>query len=659
MSFVVVGLEHIAAAAADVSSIQAALTRANEAAALPTTELLVAAGDEVSAAIANLFGDYGRAYQQASAGLAQAQTRFAQLLSTAQTSYASTEAASVSALQTLSEDVARVVNAPTNALLGRPLIGDGANGAPGTGQAGGDGGILWGNGGMGGSGAAGQTGGRGGNAGLIGNGGVGGTGGTGRGVGGTGGTGGWLLGNGGAGGTGGAGAITDGMGGSGGRALSLVGLGAAGATGTGGYGQGNVLYLESQQQALALLAAAPDANFLLIGTDGTNLAKILADPGGTPNFHALMNQSVTSASTVVGHSTISNPNWTTMQTGVWGETSGVVNNVFTSWTYDTWPTVYNFLEGTYGDQVNTTVIANWDVITDIAGAGSAPADNIEYVEQISGDTNWLATQNLVGEKAQAAILAADPDKGNLIFSYFVGVDQNAHSYGGDSPQYALALRNLDTNLGSQTAGGGGLLGAVYDWEAANPGEEFTTLVVTDHGELGPDLYGMSHGFQSPRETATFLIFDQAGNDLRDGQINSSWQIVSTTPTIMDQFGISPMPYMQGAALTDPSFNGTYVDPGPDLFSALSSSFAAQGYPDLATQLRLGSRTIAVTLPYLAYDQIDSFLESVPDYLQGPASWIGATIYNSINVPAQIWARITGVTGNDIFPQTFNPFTHIV
>jgi hypothetical protein len=659
MSFVIAGAEHIAAAAAQVSTIEAAFTQAHAAAAVPTTELFVAAGDEVSAAIAKLFGDYGRAYQRASAGLAQAHVRFAQLLNTAQTSYVSTEAASVSSLQALSEDMARVVNAPANALLGRPLIGDGANGAPGTGQAGGDGGILWGNGGMGGSGAAGQTGGRGGNAGLIGNGGMGGTGGIGRGVGGTGGTGGWLLGNGGAGGTGGAGAITDGMGGAGGRALSLLGLGAAGATGTGGYGQGSVLYVGSQQQALALLAAAPDANFLLIGTDGTNLAKILADPGGTPNFHALMNQSVTSASTIIGHSTISNPSWTTINTGVWGETSGVVNNVFTSWTYDTWPTMFNYLESAYGDQVNTTVIANWEVVAEIGGAGSIPADNVEYVPQISGDTNWLATQNLVGQKAQAAILAADPDKGNLIFSYFVGVDQNAHSYGGDSPQYALALRNLDTNLGSQTAGGGGLMGAVWKWEDMHPGEEFTTLVVTDHGEIGPDQFGRGHGLQSPRETATFLIFDQAGNDLRDGQINNAWQIVSTTPTIMDQFGLAPMAYMQGAPLTDPSFDGTYFDPGPDLFSALSSSFAAQGYPDLATQLRLGSRTLAVTVPYLVYSGVADIVEATPAFLQGPVSWLGALAYQAVNVPAQAWARITGVTGNDIFPPIFNPFSHVV
>jgi PPE-repeat protein len=97
-------------------------------------------------------------------------------------------------------DVLGVINAPTNYLLGRPLIGDGTNGAPGTGRAGGPGGFLWGDGGNGGSsGTPGRAGGPGGAAGLIGNGGTGGAGyssttanmGT---YGGAGGIGGWLFG---------------------------------------------------------------------------------------------------------------------------------------------------------------------------------------------------------------------------------------------------------------------------------------------------------------------------------------------------------------------------------------------------------------------------------------------------------------------------------
>ncbi|UGT94672.1 hypothetical protein LTS72_27345 [Mycobacterium ostraviense] len=54
-----------------------------------------------------------------------------------------------------------IVNSPAQVLLGRPLFGNGINGA-GTGQDGGPGGLLIGNGGSGGSGAPGQNGGDGG-----------------------------------------------------------------------------------------------------------------------------------------------------------------------------------------------------------------------------------------------------------------------------------------------------------------------------------------------------------------------------------------------------------------------------------------------------------------------------------------------------------------
>lgn len=668
MSFVIAGAEQIATAAASLSSIEVAVTRANAAIAVPTAELLVAADDEVSAAIANLFGEHGRAYQLASAQVAQAQTRFAQLLSTAQTSYAGAEAAitaslrgsvgaaaaaSTSPLQAIVDNVLGVVNAPTNFLFGRPVIGNGVDGTPGTGQAGGDGGILWGNGGAGAAGGPGQMGGRGGNAGLIGDGGVGGAGGVRGAVGGTGGTGGWLWGAGGAGGTGGVGggAIAAGAGGLGGRALSL--FGAAGAIGKPGTYYPDVTFATPEEAALLLLTT-PDANFLLIGTDGTNLSKILADAAGTPNFHALMQQSVTSASTIIGHTTISNPSWTTISTGVWGETTGIVNNVYTPWTFESWPTVYNVLENVYGDQVNTTVIADWNVITKTALAGSNPADTVILVPQVPGDTNWLATSDVVGQTTQAAIMAADPTKGNFIFSYFTGPDINGHAYGGDSPQYAASLRNMDYNLGSQTAGGGGLLGAVYDWEALH-GEEFSTLVVTDHGHINPNQFNRGHGFQSPLETASFVIFDQAGADLRDGWINNSWQIVSTTPTVLDAFDIPTLPYMQGAPLTSAVFNGTYVDPGVNLFNVLSADFAAQGYPDIPTNVNLVSRTVAATLPYLIYEPIQNFVHAMPEFLQLPVSWIGAGIYQTVNIPVQMWVRLTGVTGNAIIPPILNPF----
>ncbi|WP_079015962.1 PE family protein, partial [Mycobacterium tuberculosis] len=197
MSFVVAVPEALAAAASDVANIGSALSAANAAAAAGTTGLLAAGADEVSAALASLFSGHAVSYQQVAAQATALHDQFVQALTGAGGSYALTEAANVQ------QNLLNAINAPTQALLGRPLIGDGAVGTASS-PDGQDGGLLFGNGGAGYNSAAtpGMAGGNGGNAGLIGNGGTGGSGGAGA-AGGAGGSGGWLYGNGGNGGIGG------------------------------------------------------------------------------------------------------------------------------------------------------------------------------------------------------------------------------------------------------------------------------------------------------------------------------------------------------------------------------------------------------------------------------------------------------------------------
>ncbi|WP_373196798.1 PE family protein, partial [Mycobacterium marinum] len=199
MSFVIAEPELLAATATHLSSLRTTLVAANAAAAVPTTGLLAAADDEVSVAIAAGFRAYGQAYQALSTRAADVHARFVQALAAGADRYASAEAANAG------QQLLDIVNAPTQALIGRPLIGNGTNGAPGTGQDGGPGGLLIGNGGgsLDGNGGSGGAGGAGGFLGSGGKGGVGGV--SAHQVGGTGGPGGTggLLGAGGAGGDGG------------------------------------------------------------------------------------------------------------------------------------------------------------------------------------------------------------------------------------------------------------------------------------------------------------------------------------------------------------------------------------------------------------------------------------------------------------------------
>ncbi|MCV7122770.1 PE family protein, partial [Mycobacterium lacus] len=158
MSFVILTPETMAGTAAQLQGIGSALGTANAAAAARITTVVGAGADEVSAAVAALFSSYAQAYHGVSVEAALFHDRFVQALTAGAGSYAAAEAAAATPLQ----DLLGVINAPTQLLLGRPLIGDGANGAPGTGQAGGAGGLLYGNGGAGGSGGIGQAGGAGG-----------------------------------------------------------------------------------------------------------------------------------------------------------------------------------------------------------------------------------------------------------------------------------------------------------------------------------------------------------------------------------------------------------------------------------------------------------------------------------------------------------------
>ena len=252
MSFVIAAPEFVTAAASNLANVGWTISTANAAAAAPTTGVLAAGADEVSATVATLFGAHAEAYQAISAQTAAFHQQFVQLINSGAGSYAAAEAANASPLQSTQQDLLGVINAPTQAALGRPLIGNGAN-ATAPGGNGVAGGLLWGNGG---NGAAGQNGGNGGAAGfLYGTGSTGNTGGSTAslryGVGGIGGTGG--SGNfGGQGGVGGTGAILSrigtcsnggtGMsqGGNGGNVFGVTGIGGAGGFGATSGGDGGL-----------------------------------------------------------------------------------------------------------------------------------------------------------------------------------------------------------------------------------------------------------------------------------------------------------------------------------------------------------------------------------------------------------------------------------
>jgi hypothetical protein len=98
MSFLNAAPEMLAAAASDLAGIGSAMTAANGAAAIPTTGVVPAAADEVSALTAAQFATHAQMYQAMSAQAAAIHQMFVTTLGTSAGSYAATEAANAAAV---------------------------------------------------------------------------------------------------------------------------------------------------------------------------------------------------------------------------------------------------------------------------------------------------------------------------------------------------------------------------------------------------------------------------------------------------------------------------------------------------------------------------------------------------------------------------------
>src|SRR3954462_13388719 len=97
-TFLITAPEFLASASSDLSGIGEALREASAAAVPSTTGIMPAALDEVSGAIAQLFGSHAAEYQSLSAQAAQFHARFVQLLGSGGSAYAAAEAANASPL---------------------------------------------------------------------------------------------------------------------------------------------------------------------------------------------------------------------------------------------------------------------------------------------------------------------------------------------------------------------------------------------------------------------------------------------------------------------------------------------------------------------------------------------------------------------------------
>jgi arylsulfatase A-like enzyme len=388
-------------------------------------------------------------------------------------------------------------------------------------------------------------------------------------------------------------------------------------------------------------AVAEPTHVLLIGTDGTNMSKVLeyAYDEPTSGFRILMDQGVTGTTSFVGHTTLSGPSWSTILTGAWDNKTGVFNNIFSPVPYNSWPTAINLIE--YNTpEVDTAVFANWQYINDIADAGGYPADVNDFV---AFDTSWEVTDDLVAQRTIDLINTTSASDSSFIFSYQVAVDEAGHEAGGDSPEYRAALINTSENIAA-------IMGAIDAWEAANPGQQWTVITTTDHGHQ-PQA-GFGHGFNSPLETSSFVIFDLEGNDADDGLQNLGYSNADITPTVLNLFGIAQRSDFDGVPLQT---KVTGVVAPVDLKQSITDALGLYGFPDPITDFTLSLRTVVGAVPYF----LNGFVEDITGALQSvvdqqiflistlaqvtelAVGFIGGALVDVTQVIAGVVARLTG------------------
>ena len=206
------------------------------------------------------------------------------------------------------------------------------------------------------------------------------------------------------------------------------------------------------------------------------------------------------------------------------------------------------------------------------------------------------------------------------------------------------------------------MAAVDAWETLNQGEEWTVIVTTDHGHQ--QSVGFGHGFQSPNETSSFVIFDLEGDEANDGKQNLAYSNADITPTITSLFGAPTRSDFDGVSLA--TKNDSIVDP-VDLGQALNDAVDTFGYPNIGTDVALGIRTIFGSIPYF----LDGFVTTITGQLQsiveqdiflvsalaGAAEFLVQITGDVLVFTTQAIARVVAyLTGAGTIPPTDPPLT---
>ena len=183
----------------------------------------------------------------------------------------------------------------------------------------------------------------------------------------------------------------------------------------------------STGDAVAQISDPTTQHVLVIGVDGTNLSRVLADPANE-NFFDLMDTAPPPRRASSGTPPSPTPRGRAILTGVWDTKTGVINNVFTPG------------RTTHGRRCSTNSKRSirgsrrrpsrtGDVITDIAGAGATPGRRSRLRPAHRRRHELVADRCRGRRRGRQDDRGTDPgyeDVPNFLFTYLVQVDENGH-----------------------------------------------------------------------------------------------------------------------------------------------------------------------------------------------------------------------------------------
>ncbi|MFF8770973.1 alkaline phosphatase family protein [Kitasatospora sp. NPDC015120] len=232
----------------------------------------------------------------------------------------------------------------------------------------------------------------------------------------------------------------------------------------------------------------PRPRVLVVGIDGVRYDQLERVP--MPRLAEVAAAGFLAPVTVADSTpTMSGPCWATIVTGVEPAKHGVWGNHLGGNRLDVFPDFTTRLAR--GEGRRTFVAAGWDplVIGESGGPLFRAPGRLCYVAPAEDTPEaWEAVDEEVTREAVHVLRDADPEAS---FVYLGAVDETAH-FLGCGEEYRAAMRAADERLGR-----------LLDALRARPGyagEEWTVIVVTDHGHV--DTGG--HGGRTPEERTAWV-----------------------------------------------------------------------------------------------------------------------------------------------------------